>query len=188
MSKLVLIRHAQVTLDSRVPVDQWRLSEEGITAAAALRRDTVVAEVQLFYSSPEPKAVATAAAISGRKSIVQVPDLKELDRAAVGWLRTEAEYAALVAEIFRHPDESIHGCEPAALAQQRIVHTIDRLVAAHPGCTLAVISHGIILALYMCHLKRSVRPDPADIWHRIGFLDLAVVDPVQHTVMVDFRG
>jgi broad specificity phosphatase PhoE len=99
-----------------------------------------------------------------------------------------AEYAALVAEIFRHPDESIHGCEPAALAQQRIVHTIDSLVAAHSGSTLAVISHGIILALYMCHLKSSVRPDPAAIWRRIGFPDLAVVDPVQHMVMVDFHG
>jgi broad specificity phosphatase PhoE len=73
------------------------------------------------------------------------------------------------------------------VAQRRIVHAIDTLVAAHPGCTLAVVSHGIILALYMCHVKRRARSDPA-IWRGIGFPDLAVVDPVQRAVIVDFRG
>jgi broad specificity phosphatase PhoE len=187
MAKLVLIRHAQVTVNPRVPVDQWRLSEEGIKAAAALRRDLAVVEVQLFYTSPEPKAVATAAAISDRQPLIQVPDLKELDRTAAGWLSTETEYVAMVAEIFRHPDESIRGCEPAALAQQRIVRAIDTLVAAQPGCTRAIISHGIVLALYLCHVKRIMMPDPA-IWRRIGFPDLALVDPVRRAVIVDFHG
>jgi broad specificity phosphatase PhoE len=146
-----------------------------------------LAEVHLFYTSPEPKAVATAVAISGPQPLIQVPDLKELDRTAAGWLSTEAEYAAMVAEIFQHPDESIRGCEPAALAQQRIVRALDTLVAAHPNCTLAVVSHGIVLALYMCHVKRLARPDPA-IWRGIGFADVAVVDPVGCAVIVDFRG
>ncbi|HKC75096.1 MAG TPA: histidine phosphatase family protein [Chloroflexota bacterium] len=187
MAKLGLIRHAHVTVDPRVPVDQWRLSEEGIKAAAALLRDPALAEVQLVYTSPEPKAVATAAAISGRQPLIQVTDLKELDRTAAGWLSTEAEYVAMVAEIFRHPDQSIRGCEPAALAQQRIVRAIDTLVAAHPGRPLAIISHGIVLALYMCHLKRLMMPDPA-IWRRIGFPDLALVDPGRRAVIVDFHG
>ena len=187
MARLGLIRHAQVTIDPRVPADQWPLSQEGIKAAAALLRNPVLAEVQLVYTSPEPKAVATAAAIFGRQPIIQVPELKELDRTAAGWLSTKAEYEAMVAEIFRRPDESIRGCEPAALAQQRIVHAIERLVAAHPVCPLAVISHGIVLALYMCHLKSIVMPDLA-IWRRIGFPDLAVVDAVQRVVIVDFHG
>jgi broad specificity phosphatase PhoE len=187
MAKLVLIRHAQVTVDPRVPVDQWRLSEEGVKAAAALLRDPALAEVQLFYTSPEPKAVATAAAISGPQPLIQVPDLRELDRTAAGWLRTEAAYMAMVAEIFRHPDESIRGCEPAVLAQQRIVRAIDTLVAARPGCTLAIVSHGIVLALYMCHLKRIMMPDPA-VWRRIGVPDLALIDPVRRAVIVDFHG
>jgi broad specificity phosphatase PhoE len=187
MTKLVLIRHARVTVDPRLPADQWRLSAQGIEAASALCRDPAVAEVSLFYTSSEPKALATALAISGRQAVVQVPDLRELDRSAAGWLDTAAEYAALVEELFRHPDEPVRGCEPATVAQRRIVHAIDTLVAAHHGRTLAVVSHGIVLALYMCHVKRLARPDPA-IWRSIGFPDLAVVDPVHRAVIVDFRG
>ena len=62
-------------------------------------------------------------------------------RASMGWLDAVAEYAALVAGIIRHPDEGVHGCEPAAMAQRRIVRAFDALAAAHAGCALAVASH-----------------------------------------------
>jgi hypothetical protein len=62
-------------------------------------------------------------------------------RGSMGWLDAVAEYAALVAGIIWHPDEGVHGCEPAAMAQRRIVRTFDALAAAHAGCTLADISH-----------------------------------------------
>jgi hypothetical protein len=39
----------------------------------------------------------------------------------------------------------------------------------------------------MCHLKRIMMPDPA-IWRRIGFPDLALVDPLRRAAIVDFRG
>jgi hypothetical protein len=71
----------------------------------------------------------------------------------MGWLDAVAEYAALVAGIIWHPDEGVPGCEPAAMAQRRIVRTFDALAAAHAGCIyamadishLAATTHGIMV-------------------------------------------
>jgi broad specificity phosphatase PhoE len=85
-SRLVLIRHADVRIAPDTPVDQWGLSPEGERAAAALSHHPIVDSVQLVFSSPEPKALATARALARGRPIVPIAALEELVRSGAGFL------------------------------------------------------------------------------------------------------
>ena len=77
---LVLVRHAAPEIDPARPATAWRLSADGRAAAARLRGTVVVDTV---VSSPEPKALETAAALDAPLEIDA--RLREHDRAGVGW-------------------------------------------------------------------------------------------------------
>ncbi len=182
--RLVLIRHAAVEIAPEVPANRWFLSAAGQRAASALGESEALRSVTTFATSPEPKATATASAIANGRPIVEIAALAELDRPAAGWLSSQAAYMALVTEILHQPRRSIRGSEPAAQAQNRIVQAVDELQARLAGKDLAVVSHGIVLSLYMAHIRRL--PSDLAIWEKIGLPDLAVVGPLQRTVLVDF--
>jgi len=183
--RLVLIRHAPVEIEPEIPTERWPLSTTGVRAASALRGSSALGSVSVFASSPEPKASATAVAIANGRPIVEMTGLKELDRSAAGWLRTQAEYISLVGEILQQPHHSVHGCEPAAQGQLRFVKAVEELLAKFGDAEVAVVSHGIVLSLYMAYIRRLPTSD-LTIWERISLPDLAVVDPLHWKVLVDF--
>lgn len=187
MSTLVLIRHAQVVRDPALPVHMWQLSSEGQAAARRIAAEPALRGVDRFFASTEPKALATARALAGDRPVEVASGLHELDRSAARWFDRIEEYKGMVLEILARPEESVRGCEPAIEAQQRIVSAVEGLLAAHPGRRLAVVSHGIVLTLYLSHLLGRSRPD-ADIWRGIGFPDFAVVDPAEGRLISSFRG
>jgi broad specificity phosphatase PhoE len=185
VATVVLIRHAQVVINPTESTDQWRLAPEGEVAAAALRERPEIASAKRFFSSPDPKARATAAEVATLRPIIAVPDLRELDRGAAGWFGDAGDYASMVAQILRHPDVSIRGCETAAHAQSRIVQAVGDLARSNPDEPIAVVSHGIVLELYVSCL-RGRRMADVETWRRMGFPDVAVVDPALGRVLRDF--
>lgn len=185
MVNLVLIRHAQVAVDPNQPSESWLLSVAGARDAATLRDDPDVAAVTRFFTSPEPKAQATSRAVADERPVAVVHDLRELDRRALGWVRTPDEYRAVVTEIFAHPDDSYRGAETAASSQRRIVNAIARIVHDNPTETVAAVSHGIVLTLYLAWLRDDLFAD-LSLWKRMQFPDVAVVDPIERRVIRDF--
>jgi broad specificity phosphatase PhoE len=185
LSCLVLIRHAHVAIDPAVPPDRWALSDAGRQAATALRRIPAVAQVMRFFSSPEPKAVTTARAIAGDRPVELVDELRELDRGSVGWLASAEEYAALVAQVLQAPSASICRAEPAGMALDRFARAVDAIVWGDPGGNNAIVSHGIVLTLYLSALRGLPAPD-LDLWRRLRSPDVAIVDPFERKVVADF--
>ncbi len=184
MTKLYLIRHAQVTVDPAIASDRWLLTSGGLLAAARLR-DLVAVDACAVYTSPEPKAVATAQALAPGRLLTVEPDLRELDRRAAGWVSTESEYFRLVREVLERPTESVRGCENAQFAQHRIVNAIARIVERESGRSVVAVSHGIVLTLYLAWLRGQAAP-PLGAWRRVRMPDLAVVDPIRRVVWRDF--
>ncbi len=121
---LILVRHAHVVVDPTIPSREWRLSSEGEAATAVLTIDPALAGVAVVASSPQHKAMHTAEMLAAGRPIVPVPGLRELDRSSLGWVGKGADYEAMVEEIFRRPDESVHGCESATAAQMRVIDAI----------------------------------------------------------------
>jgi 2,3-bisphosphoglycerate-dependent phosphoglycerate mutase len=184
VTRVVLIRHAQIRVDPESSSDAWQLSPEGELAAERLTIHPSVRGVACIYTSPEPKAVATAQAIAGGREVRVCAGLRELDRGALGWIGSPEEYRETVRQILRNPDESVRGCESAARALRRVLQAIALIRSDHEEESVAVVSHGIVLTLYLSSvLERD--PDIA-LWESIDFPDVAVVDLDGPRVIQDF--
>jgi broad specificity phosphatase PhoE len=114
-------------------------------------------QVEAIYCSAEQKAIDGAAILSEAIGMPfhPVAELGENDRSATGYL-PPAEFEATVDAFFAHPSQSVRGWERAEAAQARIVGAVTRIVRAAPGSgPIAVVSHGGVGALLLCHLKRQ---------------------------------
>jgi broad specificity phosphatase PhoE len=140
------------------------LSAAGREAAAALagrvRADAVV-------SSPEPKALETAAALGAPLSVD--PRLREHDRAGMPFLAGHAEFVAAVEAGFARPGEVVLGVESFDAAHARFAAAVEDALAAHPGRRLAIASHGTVIALYAA---RAMGADPAALWRGLALPDV----------------
>jgi 2,3-bisphosphoglycerate-dependent phosphoglycerate mutase len=169
---LYLIRHAH-SQRTALPAETWALSELGIQQALKLAELPFWSEVQIICTSLEPKAFQTAQIVSEQHNLPVEPvfDLRELRR-------TEAfvpDYITAVHEVLENPLKSYNGWEPAGEAQTRIMTAIERLLMFHEGETLAVVSHGLVLTLYLAYLTNTV--PTLDLWHSLPFASATQVDP-----------
>ena len=78
--------------------------------------------------------------------------LGENDRSATGYL-PRAEFEAMADLFFAHPNQSIRGWERAVDAQARIVAAVEEVLAS---CSrnVAIVSHGGVGTLLLCHLRQ----------------------------------
>ena len=156
MSRLVyFITHPDVVIDPTVPVPRWPLSERGVERMRRLLRRPWIAQLGAIYCSTEQKAIDGAAIVSQASGLPfhRLAALGENDRAATGYLPA-AEFQRTADEFFARPHDSVRGWERAVDAQVRIVGAVDGIARSAPGSgPIAVISHGGVGALLLCHLK-----------------------------------
>ncbi len=152
---IYFITHPDVVIDPAVPIPQWPLSERGRGRMRRLLSCNWLSQVEAIYCSTEQKAMDGAAILSEATGLPLHPvaALGEFDRSATGYLLQE-EFVAAVDTCFARPSESVRGWERAATAQSRIVAALASIVRTAPGSgPIAVVSHGGVGALLLCHLK-----------------------------------
>jgi broad specificity phosphatase PhoE len=150
------ITHPDVVVDPAVPVPRWRLSPRGLERMARIVRQSWVQYLGRIYCSEEQKAIDAAEVLARlcRAPILRLAGLGENDRSATGYL-PKSEFEAMADEFFRQPGVSVQGWETAIAAQSRIVGTARQAVAdAGRSASIAIVSHGAVGGLLMCHLKR----------------------------------
>lgn len=151
------ITHAEVDIDPAVPVPQWRLSPKGRARHEAFNRHDFVRHIGAIYTSDERKARDGGEILADHLGLPAqvVPALHENDRSSTGFL-PPPEFEATADAFFANPELSIRGWERAIDAQARIVKTVDALLDAGPcGGDIAIIAHGGVGALLLCHLLRE---------------------------------
>jgi len=155
MPTLYFITHPEVVIEPSVPVPDWQLSPEGIRRMALMLEKPWMSRLDAIFSSAERKATDAARLVADRFGLppVIVAELGENDRSATGYL-PKAEFEATADLFFAHPERSVRGWERAVDAQRRIIAAVERVIAqaSETGDT-AVISHGGVGALLLCHLK-----------------------------------
>ena len=173
-----LVRHAEVELRADVSAPAWELTPAGRAAAARLADAPLWREVERVATSPEPKALETARPLARAAGVplVEEPDLREVARAGTPILAA-ADYRALVGRYLS--GEQVAGWEPAERARSRIETCIARLVAEGRG-PLAIVSHGLVLSLYLALT-------PAE-WEAIPLPAVAVADPLRRTLLRPWTG
>jgi broad specificity phosphatase PhoE len=169
MPIVYFVSHPDVVVDPDIPVPRWPLSERGRERMRLMLAQPWVADVGAVFSSDEQKAIDGATILAGHLGLAheQVEALGENDRSSTGYLPGE-EFQRVADEFFARPHESVRGWERAVDAQRRIVTAVAQLAAAQTPAAqtpaaqtpaaqsskgaIAVVSHGGVGTLLLCHL------------------------------------
>jgi len=114
-----------------------------------------VRSIRGIFSSAERKAMEAARMMADILSVspIVIEGLGENDRSATGYL-PKLEFEAMADEFFAHPEDSVRGWERATDAQRRIAGAVNDAISMRPGNgDIAIVSHGGVGALLLCHLK-----------------------------------
>lgn len=164
MTHLVLVRHGETDWNaegryqgqSNVP-----LNANGLAQAEALAQSLRGERFDAIYTSDLARAAQTAevlAAMTGAP-IHRDPRLREIDQGEWEGLLL-AEIEARYAEAFqrrRHDPLSTHppGGETVGQVRRRVLEAIREICRIHPAGNVAIVSHGLAIALvkvYLAHL------------------------------------
>lgn len=181
---LYLIRHAMVTPKPELPGPQWHLSPEGRSAAEQLAEAPYWRELRGIHTSAEPKAVGTAQRIAAPHELpIRIePDLREVEGRA--WVASG--YPDLVRAYLG--GDSPEGWEPLDDARARVRACIDDIVARHTGLNVGIVSHGIVLTLYLSDVLGLSPQESTALWESIAFPDVAIFDPDKKRFEREFGG
>ena len=168
---LHLVRHARPLVDRSRPAHEWPLDPAYADDVRALRPR--LPTDALWFSSPEPKALGTAALLTN-DPVPVVDDLREMVRDNTDWID---DFEAVVRRCFAHPDRSAYdGWEPLADCQRRVTRAVRGLVADHSDSDLVLVGHGTAWTVLVASLTGE-RPD-LDRWAAMAMPDLiGVVAP-----------
>lgn len=170
MTTFALIRHASHALLGHTIVGRQpgvQLGSSGLREAEALAGRLEGWPIEALYSSPLERARATAAPIAERLHLeVQIAqELNEIDYGAwtnrtLADLRELAEWRRF--NLFRSGSR-IPGGESMLEVQERMLRLLERLGAAHPEQTIALVSHGDVIKAALAYYLGV----PLDLLQRI---------------------
>ena len=179
---LYLIRHSAVVPDPTSPGARWRLSPKGREAADVLAREPFWSELHGIHTSDELKTIATAQRLAAPNDLpIEIErNLREVE----GRTWVEAGYAALVRDYLTGdpPD----GWELPATARARVRTCIDGIIEQYPDQNVGIVSHGIVLTLYLVDMLRLDANAATALWKSIRFPDVAGLDLDQMRLVREF--
>jgi broad specificity phosphatase PhoE len=174
-AKLILIEHSMPDVDPTTPAPLWQLGVRGRERCAPLAQRLLLYLPVVLVSSPEAKATATAAELARIWGIpwVQHVRLEEHTRQTAPFLGT-VEFRATIQRLFQCPADLVFGEETADAAYQRFAHALEHVLAHYPDQTIAVVTHGTVMALWASRQIAGV--DGFTLWQQLGLPSALVID------------
>ena len=165
---LYLVRHGRVLIDRARPAHQWALDPAHADDVRALRPR--LPEHAAWFSSPEPKALATARLLTD-EPIEVVGDLREHERNSTDWVD---DLGAVVRRAFDHPEVPAYpGWEPLETTRRRVVTAVEGILDQHPDHDVVLVGHGTAWTLVRAELTGE--PPDLDWWMGLSLPDVACV-------------
>ncbi len=183
MSYLILIRHSISHQTPAVSSHEWTLTPEGVERCGRLAEHLAPYQVTRIVASPEPKARLTAentAQILHLPAPEIVPDLQEQKRVTSRYYNSVGDFEAAVIAAMQRPDEVLFGEESFTAARNRLDHALHHLMECYPDDTVAAVSHGTVMALWLAPLLH--RP-VEEVWRALGMPAYAVIDWPQKRII-----
>jgi broad specificity phosphatase PhoE len=155
MPTAYFVTHPDVEIEPAIPVTEWRLTQKGRVRMSRLLEQPWTAKLCAVWCSEERKASEAAEILARPLGLLAMalPGLGENDRTATGYM-PKREFEVIADAFFAKPELSIRGWERAVDAQHRIVAAVE-FVMQHSSRDgdIAIVSHGAVGALYLCHLQ-----------------------------------
>jgi broad specificity phosphatase PhoE len=174
MQKLILVKHAAPDVVPGVSSEQWRLSDRGRASCAALAEALRAHAPDVIVASEESKARETAELVAQPLGVPwkTAPGLHEHDRRGVPHMRS-GEFISHVELMLRKRDQRVLGNESADEALRRFRGAVRDLLGQHPDETVAVVSHGTVIALYVA--EHTEDHTSFELWRKLGLPSLVVL-------------
>lgn len=160
--KIILIRHAQTTWNRQkryCGLNDINLSRIGIKQANELRNRLKENRICKVYSSDMRRAVQTARILFGKRYIKKIPALREMNFGAFEGLTYKQiikKYPLLYKKWLDNPYEAfIPEGENLKTFKNRIEKAFKKIIASSKNKTIAVISHGGAISIFINALLRS---------------------------------
>jgi len=167
---LFLVRHGRPLVDRGRPAREWPLDPAYAEDVRALRERLPTRAA--WYSSPEPKALATARLLT-EESVEVVDDLREHERHGDEWID---DFELVVRRAFERPEiPAYDGWEPLAETRERVVGAVAGILDRHPRGDVILVGHGTAWTLLVAALRRE--PPDLDRWARLAMPDVVQCPP-----------
>lgn len=152
-ARVLLIRHAESQPFPDVPESEWPLSQTGQVQAKALAQPLQKQRIEAIYSSPYRRAIDTVKPFARAAGLqVSIDNSLRERRLTQGF---HADWKELIQKAWADLSFALPGCESGLDCQARIRTSVDGLALDNPGRTIAVVSHGNAIALYLNSLDRT---------------------------------
>jgi broad specificity phosphatase PhoE len=168
MSYLILIRHSISQPDAESSAHDWQLTDEGRRKCAALAERLRPYGIKQLYSSDEPKAVQTAELVAenlGGLPVTLDAQLRETQRETAPYFTDINDFTNAIQKAMNQPQQLLYGEETFEAARIRFTEAVNRIVANSGSESVALVSHGTILSLY---IGKVVGKHPFDVWKMLG--------------------
>jgi broad specificity phosphatase PhoE len=169
--RVYLVRHGESigNYENRLQgTEDYDLTEKGVAQAHATAERLHAEGVRHVYSSPLTRAYSTAAVIGARIGVEPVPvhDVREYDFGELAgntYADLRQRFGGPATGPDGRPQERVYpGEEGRDTFFNRVMAAYENIIAAHPGETVAIVSHGGPIAL-LCQTVLSLpyrRPMP----------------------------
>jgi broad specificity phosphatase PhoE len=158
--ELLLVRHAQpLRIDASAGPADPPLHHKGIAQSQALAAALAGARLDALYCSPMRRARETADAVAAATGLTpRISDsVAEFDRTAASYIPLEDLRAERDPRLARWAAGDIDDLlEDPVTFQATVTVSINAIVAAHAGQTVAVVCHGGVINAYVAGLLSSV--------------------------------
>lgn len=169
MAGLLLVRHGRPAIDPAVAPQRWQLAADAVEEVRSLA--PVGDPDAAWFSSPEPKALATATLLAPG-DVEVVADLREAERPA-SWMDDAEEFRAVVRRSFQHAGApGLPGWEPLASCRTRVAAAVRGLL--NPSRPTVLVGHGTAWTLLVAELTGQAAD--IDAWAAMPMPAVAALD------------
>jgi 2,3-bisphosphoglycerate-dependent phosphoglycerate mutase len=172
---ILLVKHAMPVVDSTTPPSEWPLSVPGRRRTIALAASLSDRRPTRVVASTERKAKETGEILAAtlRVPFEERAELREQERPGLAFQSEPEEFERRIREAFERPTESLFGGESIASAVDRLATGIASLRAAHSDDTLAIVSHGTVMAGFVARVTNS---DAFPLWRSLALPSWIALD------------
>lgn len=169
-TRILLLRHAETAAPDRFhgAESDVGLGERGVEQAEAVAPTLAALRPAALYSSPMLRARQTAGpiALACGRNVAIIPQLHERRMGPLSGVRLEDgwdAYTRAMALWKRGDLDAAHaGGESYAEMRSRVVPAFVALAEAHPGGTIVVVAHGIVIRVLLSSLLEGRGPADFD--------------------------
>lgn len=181
MTTIIFIRHAPTTINKDIPAKNWSLTANSRVLCTILAQKIKHHNIKQIYTSSEKKAQLTGQYIADElelKNLTISPNIQET--ASSTFYETQAEFREKVKLAMQYPHELRFGTETFHDAKSRFSAQVENLAQQHLNQTIAIVTHGRILSMYLGDIMQEA---PEIIWDRLQMPAFAVLSWEEKTII-----